>query len=97
MGKATKISGEVHFTRRVSNTNKDIVMLIAYVSYKFKTYQIIQSNQEGIFLGKWGIDHDLALAELLKEALNYLKRDLNLKPLPTRPRKYKKNNKPNKK
>ena len=79
MGRAKKINGEIHFTRRVSNTNKDTIIIIAYLDYQRRTYTICEPSQESIFFGKSGIDYDLAKAELLKEALNNIKKELKLK------------------
>ncbi|MBK7362775.1 MAG: hypothetical protein IPJ01_10805 [Micavibrio sp.] len=79
MSKAIKINGEIHFKRRVSNTNKDTVMLIAYLNYERKTFSICQPSQESVFFGKDSIEYDLAKVSLLKDALLSIKRELKLK------------------
>jgi len=79
MSKAIKINGEIHFKRRVSNINKDTVMLIAYLNYERGTYTITQPNQESVFFGKDGIEYDLARVSLLKDALLSIKRELKIK------------------
>lgn len=79
MSKAIKINGEIHFKRRVSNTNKDTVTLIAYLNYERKTFSICQTSQESVFFGKDSIEYDLAKVSLLKDALLCIKRELKIK------------------
>lgn len=76
MGVIKKINGEIHYTRRVSNTNKDTITLIAYLDYQRRTYTICEPSQESVFFGKSKIEYDLAKVELLKQALNNIKKEL---------------------
>jgi hypothetical protein len=75
------VHSEYLFSRKLSANNlegQDIVFLTVYIDYEKKTYDIQQSNQEGIFFrdSNHNTEINRAYCELAIEALNFIEKEL---------------------
>ena len=73
-----KINSEFYFTKEVDENNS--VSLTLYIDYQNKTYDFMQSNQEGIFPRNFNSDTEMnkAVFELGLEVLNFIQTELYL-------------------
>ena len=71
-----KINSEFYFTKEVDENNS--VSLTLYIDYQNKTYDFMQSNQEGILPRNFNSDTEMnkAVFELGLEVLNFIQSEL---------------------
>ena len=69
-----KINSEFYFTKEVEGKGR--ISLILYIDYQTKTYDFMQSNQEGIFPRKYNSDTEMNKA-VFEDIQNYFNNEFN--------------------
>lgn len=74
-----KENAEISFVRRVSNKNTERIKLTVYINYVTNNYTIVSPNEEAVKLEGNCIERLSAHIALLREAMNFIKKELKTK------------------